>query len=57
MNTRIVEIKVRMKELATNNLPKGDPETWHGEADDLLCELLTLLGHEDIITDYDEVQK
>jgi hypothetical protein len=34
-----------------------DIETAHQKADDLLCEMLTILGHKDLITLYREVEK
>lgn len=35
----------------------GDPEAAHGEADDVLCELLTVLGYKDIVAEWQLVQK
>ncbi|QHJ79191.1 MAG: hypothetical protein [Caudoviricetes sp.] len=51
-----VEIdRIKMEMIA---LQSGyDPEIEHGEADNLLCELLILLGHQDVVDEYEKVTK
>lgn len=34
-----------------------DPERDHRVADDILCDLLTTLGHEDVVREYLKVDK
>jgi hypothetical protein len=34
-----------------------DTECAHGEADNILCELLTRLGYNDVVTAYEAVDK
>lgn len=34
-----------------------DPESDHAEADKVLCELLTTLGYEDVVIEFDNVDK
>lgn len=36
---------------------EGDYETAHSEADDILCDVLKLLGYEDIVEAWDKVGK
>ena len=43
----------RLKELEHS----GDPEYAHGEADDVLCDILKYLGFEEIVEAYDKVPK
>lgn len=35
----------------------GDAEVMHGQADDMLCELLSALGYDDIVAAFKEVDK
>lgn len=35
----------------------GDTELAHGDADDVLCELLESLGYEDVVAEYKRVDK
>lgn len=35
----------------------GDIEWAHGDADDVLCELLESLGYEDVVAEYKRVDK
>ena len=35
----------------------GDIEIAHGDADDILCELLSSLGYQDVVDEYIEVDK
>jgi hypothetical protein len=35
----------------------GDIEIAHSRADDVLCKLLTALGYEDVVREYDKVPK
>lgn len=35
----------------------GDAETWHAEADEVLCKFLEELGHKDLVNLYKEVPK
>lgn len=53
MEKEIKIIKEKMKALING----GDEECDHVDADCLLCELLTLLGHEDIVQDFEEIEK
>lgn len=34
-----------------------DTENAHGDADDILCELLTTLGYEDVVAEWRKVKK
>lgn len=34
-----------------------DPESDHAEADDVLCELLITLGYEDVVIEFENVDK
>ena len=34
-----------------------DTEKAHGDADDVLCELLTELGYDDVVSEYHKVKK
>jgi hypothetical protein len=43
----------RLKELQRD----GDIERAHGDADKVLCELLTTLGYADVVAEWDEVPK
>ena len=47
------EYKARMRECVEN----GDIEAAHIDADDILCEVLTDLGYEDLIALYHDVRK
>ncbi len=42
-----------LKELQTN----GDAEIAHGEADRILCELLTTLGCREVVDEWEKVDK
>lgn len=35
----------------------GDVEAAHGDADDVLCELLKALGYGDVVAAWDDVEK
>ena len=35
----------------------GDTELAHGRADNVLCELLTSLGHADVVAEFEEINK
>ena len=35
----------------------GDPEKAHGNADDVLCELLKRLGYDDVVDEWEKVEK
>lgn len=35
----------------------GDPESSHGRADDVLCDLLKSLGYTDVVEAYESVPK
>lgn len=35
----------------------GDTEGAHGNADRILCELLRSLGHADVVTEFDKIDK
>ena len=39
------------------NLKDGDIEGLHAAADDILCEVLNILGYSDIVQAYDDVPK
>ncbi len=41
----------------TLSVPGGDLESTHGNADDILCDLLCNLGHGDVVDIYKEVGK
>jgi hypothetical protein len=43
----------RLKELQNN----GDTEAAHGYADDVLCALLRSLGYDDVVDEWDKVDK
>lgn len=47
------EAIARLRECQTN----GDTEIDHRDADAVLCELLTTLGYEDVVAEYDKVDK
>lgn len=36
---------------------KGDAETWHYEADEIICGLLTQLGYSEVVKEWNEVPK
>lgn len=38
-------------------LSKGDTEGVHGDADDLLCEILKQLGWNKVVEEYEKVEK
>ncbi len=35
----------------------GDTEAAHGDADDVLCKLLTALGYADVVAEYEKIDK
>lgn len=45
----------KLKEI--QNCDDGDRESWHRDADIVLCELLTSLGYEDVVTEWYKVLK
>lgn len=47
------EVLKKLKEAQDNR----DTEMAHGDADDLLCDLLKSLGYEDVVTEYKRVDK
>lgn len=51
---RIAEIKEEMKSLRVPG--RRDIEVDHITADDLLCELIRLLGHGEIVDDFEELE-
>jgi hypothetical protein len=51
---KIKEIKAKMLDLVVNT---GGQELDHMEADNLLCELLELLGHHDIVFNFKQLDK
>lgn len=50
---RYQEIKRKLVELRFSN----DREAAHIEADELLCEMLKMLGFEDIVLEFDQIPK
>lgn len=42
---------------ALNDLPRGDTESCGANADLILCELLTALGHADVVKAFDDVPR
>ena len=52
---RILEINQEMKELAEDKHP--DIECSPSDADDLLCELLSILGYQDIVDNFEKLDK
>lgn len=52
---RIEKIKNEMKSLSTQE--NWDIETTHVEADDLLCELLVILGYSGVVNDFGKIEK
>lgn len=49
----IAEAVAELMFLQTSN----DPESAHSQADDILCELLTELGHESVVEEYSKISK
>ncbi|MDU5474333.1 hypothetical protein [Pantoea sp.] len=47
------EALARLKELQT----LGDIELAHAYADDVICDLLKSMGYEDVVIEYDKVDK
>ena len=45
-----------IEELKTEQV-NGDPEIAHSNAEDILCKLLTALGHADVVAEYEKVAK
>ena len=45
-----------IEELKTEQA-NGDTECAHSNADDILCKLLTALGHADVVAEYEKVNK
>ena len=43
----------RLKELQNS----GDPECAHSAADGILCEILEALGYDEVINEYDKIDK
>lgn len=54
-------VKLSNREFAIVELKKlqvyVDTETAHGSADNILCDLLESLGFEDVVTEYNKVDK
>jgi hypothetical protein len=38
-------------------ISEDDPESVHAEADDILCDFLKNLGYEDIVIEYEKIDK
>ena len=53
MKKKIESIKKKL----IDNQGNSDCELAHCNADDLLCDLLILLGHEDIVIEYNKIEK
>lgn len=57
-NNKIIKNKIllmeKLKELQGYDL---DTEKNHAEADDILCDFLILLGHGDIVNEYNKISK
>jgi len=55
------EVKVAIKKAQAELLKLAecgcDPEADHGRADDILCELLTIMGAEDVVKAFSAVNK
>jgi len=53
--------KIMTREEAINKLKilqsLGDKEIAHCNADDVICDLLKALGYEDVVKEYDEIDK
>jgi hypothetical protein len=49
----IEQIKSQLRELQASK----DPELAHGDADDLLCNLLGALGYSDVVAEWEKVGK
>jgi hypothetical protein len=64
MENKLKELIERMKTVQ-NNTEKGidyegmpyDEEDGHIDADDILCEYLKVLGHEEIVNEYNKIHK
>jgi len=46
-----------LKMLEAIKASKGDMESDHVQADNVLCELLRSLGHEEVVDAYDKISK
>lgn len=58
--TEAMTRKVKTREDAIQQLKEchtGDTEADHGEADDIICNLLATLGYEDVVTEWRKVPK
>ena len=55
MEEKIIDIKRRMHIIKIGQEKHSDKECDHIEADNLLCELLELLGHQDIVDEFYEL--
>ena len=53
----IEEIEKEMDGILEEQTRKDDPEKYHGDADDLLCEALELLGYKSLVEKYEKVDK
>lgn len=54
MNEReLNDYVARLKELQGSN----DPECAHASADGILCEILEALGYDEIVNEYDKIDK
>jgi len=51
------QIKQEILAKLSNEIDNDDYEQAHGKADDLLCELLIKLGHQDIVDVYNKINK
>lgn len=47
----------RAIELLKVQQANSDAEAAHGNADDVLCELLTALGYADVVAEWEKVEK
>lgn len=55
--TRETAERVLLELRELNHGGPGDPELEHSRADELLCEMLTTLGYEQIVSAWHEVDK
>jgi hypothetical protein len=50
-------LRIKSEMLQMKNEIDGDIESSHFYADKLLCELLIILGYQDIVDDYESIDK
>ncbi len=51
---RIIELKTELAMIASHN---SDTEQGHIRGDEILCEILELLGHEEVVELYNKIDK